>query len=204
MSKFEPFSPEPPSRVRYGDVLVRFARLEDAPFLAEITVERDGGSLAARCLRFEREIARAPTPDSVFSQGRLWVAEHWGSCLGFGRAAYFVGTDTGFDAATDTETDAAGTLLPTRMASSPVGWYLTGMIVESGHRRRGIGAALTEARLAWIRTQANEVFYFANAHNLTSIALHAQFGFEERTRDFRIPGVEFEGGRGILFVRRWT
>jgi ribosomal protein S18 acetylase RimI-like enzyme len=84
---------------------------------------------------------------------------------------------------------------------APLGWYLIGVMVDSRWRRRGLGDALTVARLDWVRQRANEVRYFANARNQASIDLHSKYGFVEVTRDFTDPGVTFDEGMGtgILF-----
>jgi ribosomal protein S18 acetylase RimI-like enzyme len=81
----------------------------------------------------------------------------------------------------------------------PAGWYLVGVIVDAAHRRRGIGAELTRARLAWIAERAREAYYFANSTNLATIDLHARFGFREIARDFTFPRATFSGGVGVLF-----
>lgn len=83
----------------------------------------------------------------------------------------------------------------------PLGWYLIGVMVDSRWRRRGVGDALTKARLGWVWQRANEVWYFANAKNQASIDLHSQYGFVEVTRDFTVEGLTFGGGdgTGILF-----
>jgi ribosomal protein S18 acetylase RimI-like enzyme len=81
----------------------------------------------------------------------------------------------------------------------PEGWYLAGLVVGPEFRRRGIGRALTIARLELIAERAGEAFYFANERNRATIDLHAALGFSELTRDFTVPGVTFEGGGGILF-----
>lgn len=66
-------------------------------------------------------------------------------------------------------------------------------------RRRGIGRALTLARLEWIAARGEKAYYFANEMNRASIDLHAAVGFVELTRDFQHPGAQFSGGSGILF-----
>lgn len=81
----------------------------------------------------------------------------------------------------------------------PAGFYLTGVTVIPAYRRRGLGRALTVARLDWIRERANEVWYFASSANQSSIELHLAFGFEEVQRAGTIHGVTFDGGEGILF-----
>jgi RimJ/RimL family protein N-acetyltransferase len=81
---------------------------------------------------------------------------------------------------------------------APAGYYLSGLLIAESHRRRRLGRALTQARLAWIFQRASEAYYFTNARNEASIALHAQLGFVELTRDFTFPGVTFEGDSGLL------
>jgi hypothetical protein len=66
-------------------------------------------------------------------------------------------------------------------------------------RRRGVGLALTRARLEHLGGVTEGVFYFANVRNRASIDLHARLGFEPVTDDFWWPRASFEGGRGILF-----
>ena len=73
-----------------------------------------------------------------------------------------------------------------------------GLLVETSSRRRGIGEALTRARMHWVFERAPEAWYFTNARNLASLALHAKLGFIEVTRDFVYPRVSFDGGVGVL------
>ncbi len=82
--------------------------------------------------------------------------------------------------------------------TAPAGWYLGGLVVAPEWRGCGAGAALTRVRLEWVAERADEVWYYANARNVVSLALHAAVGFEEVTRDFSVPGVSFEGGVGVL------
>lgn len=81
---------------------------------------------------------------------------------------------------------------------APEGYYMGGLLVASVWRRRGIGEALTRACLAWASERASEAWYFTNARNEASLALHAKVGFLEVTRDFVYPGVSFDGGVGVL------
>jgi ribosomal protein S18 acetylase RimI-like enzyme len=111
----------------------------------------------------------------------LVVAAIPGGIAGYGRVRHF-------EPSTEAPTDTA-----------PGGYYLAGVFVATEQRGRGIGAALTSARLVWIRERAGEAWFFANARNATSIGLHRRFGFEEVTRRFSFPGLTFEGGEGILF-----
>lgn len=81
---------------------------------------------------------------------------------------------------------------------APDGWYLSGCIVDADVRRRGIGRALTQARLDWALARGEDVYYFANEQNCASLDLHKQLGFVEISRDFAINGVTFTGGQGVL------
>ncbi len=81
------------------------------------------------------------------------------------------------------------------------GWYLTGLVVDSLHRRGGIGRRLTQRRLDWLDSRTGRVWYFASALNRPSLELHLKLGFHEVTRDFAVPGVSFGGGVGVLSVR---
>jgi ribosomal protein S18 acetylase RimI-like enzyme len=104
-----------------------------------------------------------------------------GAIVGYGRTAWF-----------EAPADAPGTV-------APPGYYLSGLLVDAAHRRRRLGHALTVARLQWIFEHAAEAYYFADLHNHASIALHAQLGFVEVTREFTFPGAGFDAGEGILF-----
>jgi ribosomal protein S18 acetylase RimI-like enzyme len=115
----------------------------------------------------------------------LLVAELDGEVVGYARASAFA-------PARDAPPDTA-----------PAGYYLVGLYVRGDCRRRGIGLELTEARLRWIAERAEEAWFFSNAKNEASIALHALVGFEEVTREFSFPGVTFHGGQGVLLRSRF-
>jgi len=139
-------------------------------------------------LAFLAEPERSPTDwraalslDVGHDEHRLVVAESGGAIVGYGRARLY-------EPAPGAPADAA-----------PRGYYLTGVFVRDDCRRRGVAAALTQARLDWISARADEAWFFANARNTASIELHRPFGFEEVTRRFSFPGVTFGGGEGILF-----
>lgn len=82
--------------------------------------------------------------------------------------------------------------------AAPSGWYLLGLVVAPEYRRRGLGRALTVARLRALSSRTSEVWYFANARNQSSLDLHATLGFVEVTRDFWFPELTFDGGEGVL------
>jgi ribosomal protein S18 acetylase RimI-like enzyme len=80
------------------------------------------------------------------------------------------------------------------------GWHLAGIVVDPAQRERGIGSALTRARIEWLRARdpSASLWYCTNARNVASLALHRSFGFEEVTRDFAMPRLTFDGGEGVL------
>ncbi len=83
--------------------------------------------------------------------------------------------------------------------NAPDGWYLSGILVDSAHRRRGVGWQLTRARCDWVWRTASEAFFVMHPDNRASRLLHARVGFTEFTRDFQVPGVTFSDGPGVLF-----
>lgn len=157
--------------------VIRDARAGDLRALARIAAEREGCPEEESLASFERVLARSGAGDGV----RLLVAELDGHVRAFGKAAFFVRP------------------LHAPPLVAPEGWYLTGLVVEPAFRRRGIGDALTRERLAWIAGRGPAAYYFANARNEATIALHRRHGFVEITRSFHFPGVDFQGGTGILF-----
>lgn len=108
-----------------------------------------------------------------------------GGLLGYGRVGFLRPPDI-------TSADRAPT------GCAPAGWYLIGLVVDPEQRRRGIGTALTTARMRSVGDRADHVWYFTNARNRVSLELHAGLGFREMTRDFWVPGVTFDGGVGVL------
>ncbi len=145
--------------------------------LAKIAQERSSGELADHRARIRGEIGEG----SSVRERLLVVATVAEAVVGFGRVRWI-----------QPEADPSAN-------PAPPGYYLGGVIVTPEHRRQGIGAELTRARLDWIRARAPKAWYFASALNRASIDLHARFGFREVTRDFSGPGVSFTGGVGILF-----
>ena len=190
-SKFADYAPrsegpERPPRLAASDGLViRESRGSDLVPVAEIATEREGQTLRDWRVVFGRFHEESQTTE----RSLLLVAALHEDVIGYGKAAYFTP--------------------PTGSAPNvaPEGWYLTGVVVRPEYRRRGVGKALTTARLSWIAARSATVYYVANERNRVSIELHGAIGFEERSRDFYHPGVSFTGGAGILFacdLRGWN
>lgn len=152
------------------DLVVGVAQEADIEACAELETGHYGGEVAESVPWFRMELT-APTR-------LLMVARVGDTVVGYARATDYQPLD-GYTA--------------------PAGHYLGGVVVRRAWRRRGIGLALTTARMDRVFAVADRVWYFANEHNTPSIAMHARLGFREVTRDFTFPGVEFEGGVGVLF-----
>jgi ribosomal protein S18 acetylase RimI-like enzyme len=172
---YAPRSADQPATLPDG-LHIAEATAEDIDGIATLIVQREGHSQEQAV-----EWARRWLASSGEAQ-RAFVARLNGQVVGYGRAC-----------------------LVQNQRNSPEppvreGWYLMGVIVAEAFRRRGIGAALTCHRLAWIACRATEAFYFANSKNLASIDLHRRFGFEPIEHDFHFPGATFsEGGVGVLY-----
>lgn len=157
----------------------RVATPDDAPAIARLDAARNGTEAAEILPRVRRDLEAAA---SGASARRCWVAATEDEIVGFARAAW---RDFG-------EAPEARDL--------PSGWYLTGIVVSPGFRRRGIGRALTHHRLVHLAALgAEEVYSFTSAGNRVSVALHESLGFEEQRRDIVVPGVTFHGGVGVLY-----
>ena len=178
MTMFAPYEPEPARRPPPFDGTLREARPEDIDVLARITAERHGTPLKKHVEGATRELS-----DPQLGKTRLLlVAEEGGHVLGYGRARHV-------EAMGEIELD----LRP------PAGWYLMGVVVAPPHQRRGVGRALTAARLDWIRERAAEAFYFTRRTNLASIDLHSAFGFRPHQERFQYPRTGLEPGDGMLY-----
>jgi aminoglycoside 6'-N-acetyltransferase I len=125
-----------------------------------------------------RGVASADQREAIVDPDRLvMVAEAGGVIVGWGKTHRY--------------SAASG--------SAPAGHYLGGVNVLPEFRRRGIGSALTRARLSWIWDRARDAWFVTNARNTASIELHSRLGFSEVARAGEFHGTTFEGGVGILF-----
>ena len=178
---FTPYDPDTHSRPPPPDLEIRLATITDAPAIAAIAAERDGGDIAHHESRITHEL------ESTLDRTMLCVAQTAGQVVAFARAGWHDGPTAPSDRSTITEPAATG------------GWFLLGITVTPPWRRRGIARALTAYRLHWLAQHTDAAYYFVNARNRASIDLHAKFGFEPIDENYQAKGVTFTGGRGILF-----
>jgi len=175
--EFDESGKHPDSSDLLGVLVVRQASLEDADEIGRISAAREGEDPEEH-----RAAVRRSLEDSRGDRSRLVLVATLGDrIIGFGKARHLKSEEGGSGRET------------------PDGWYLTGVVVDSEHRRRGVGARLTMERLSWIADRDDAAYYFANARNRVSIALHEGFGFVEVARGSEFAGVSFTGGEGVLF-----
>ncbi len=172
VSKWAAYDPTERPGVLPVDLRIRAAEVDDCDAVAAIEASRDGSDPVPT-----RDRCTAEVTDP---RRMLLVAVVEGTVVGLARAGRM-----------RSPADA-------RSDGGPDGWYLLGLIVADGWRRRGIGRAMTLQRLAWIAERADTAYYFTNARNHASIDLHRELGFVEIDPDFHGPGISFEGGRGVL------
>ncbi len=175
--QFKSESGERSSLAGENELIVRPAGESDLDELAGIAAEWEGENVEDWLPIMQQAFEESRRSD----RSLLLVATFSGLALGYGRATFFSPPGNS----------------PSNAA--PEGWYLTGVVVRPGYRRRGVGAELTRERLARIAPLSTKAYYFANARNAVTIELHRRFGFQEMTRDFWFPRVRFTDGTGILF-----
>ena len=155
--------------------IIRPLQSADLEVAARIIALCSDGNLERQLALLQGRFARG-APDSA-----LLVAEVDSRVVGVGRVAHF-------EPAADAPRNAA-----------PSGWYLLGVNVDPEYRRRGIGTALTVARLKWITERAKVAWFFTSASNVASIRLHEALGFRCHTLDFWFPTATFGDDQGMLF-----
>jgi len=179
-SLFEQFDEAPPGPGESslpGPLSIRCATTRDTETLGQLSADREGGDAQTHSAGFKRAIESG----EIGRASLILVAEVEHEVIGFGKLRQLseVRAEDG--------------------SVSPEGWYLTGVVVDPRFRRRGVGARLTGGRLKWISERSRFAYYFSNARNAVSIALHEHFGFVEVSRGTEVGGVSFVGGEGMLF-----
>ena len=89
-------------------------------------------------------------------------------------------------------------LHPDPDGSAPAGHYLGGVVVAPGFRRRGVGSALTRARMEWIWSRSR--YCFTNEHNTASIRMHQALGFRPVAKLSEVHGVTADDGQSELIL----
>ncbi len=159
-------------RIPLDNLAVREAAVGDVDACVELILDHHGGIQENWRSMFERTVAA--------EHQSLFVAEVGGVIAGYARIVLH-----------EPPADAPE-------SAAPAGYYLMGLVVGPGWRRRGVAEALTVARLTWAWPRTGRVFYFASASNPASLELHRKLGFVEVSRSFSFPGVEFADGSGVL------
>lgn len=152
-----------------SDWLVREATLADLGSCAELAAARQGGPSDS----WERLFTSLLT----IEQAVMYVGVAAGSVVAYGRAQLL----------TDDVMSATPAL--------PSGFYLLGVNVDPGSRRRGIASALCQKRVAWAHQFSEDCWFFTNVNNSASRALHTAVGFTE-IAEFR--SAQLDGGVGVL------
>lgn len=148
----------------------RRATVADGAAIARLTHEQYGGDLAAWEVRTAAALGRGE---------QVLVATEDDDVVAYAKA---------------------GRRLPTGPDDpAPGGWYLTGVVVAEGWRRRGVARRLTRLLLNGLLATGEQVWSFTNARNAASLALHDDLGLTEVLRSPTLLGEEFDGGEGVLF-----
>ncbi len=149
----------------------------------EVEVREARASDLAAIERVEDAADRAACPDGVRTaiadpRRLVVVAEVAGTVVGWAKTHHFDLPD----------------------GEAPAGHYLAGVTVDPRARRRGVGHALTGARIGWVAGRAARVHYLVNARNTVSLALHERWGFREIARGPTFHQVPFVGGLGLVLA----
>ena len=152
---------EPDKHGLATQVDVRAATTDDIEAIARIDEARGKGSveiLVPRILASFERIAR----DNV--RWHNFVASVEGEVVGYAICRYHAWAERNGD------------------SGLPEGWYLAGLSVLPSRRRRGVGRALTEHRIAWVSERTDVVYYTVAEANGPSIGLHEAVGLVEVAR----------------------
>ncbi|MCO4795033.1 MAG: GNAT family N-acetyltransferase [Bacteriovoracaceae bacterium] len=180
MSKYAPYEPNIKSQGWAFDVEYRRARASDAPGIARVKTERDGGVFETNQRVVKNELEELEKHED----SALFVALMENQIVGYARLVYF-----------DSKLSQTKHL-------SPDGWYFLGLIIDEKHRRMGIGTHLSEHRLEWLKNKgAKEVFSFVNTKNKASLDLHEVLEFEIVEEGPGFLNVDFDDSTGFLFKK---
>lgn len=168
-SRFAAYLPHPAERHAPVTPVVAEATGDDVPTLALLQARARGGSAGEWADRIHRTLCS--------ERGLVITAKVSGEAVGYANAAFL----------SEHAEDGA-----------PAGYYLTGVTVDPGWRRRGIARLLTRRRMDWIRERDSAVWCFISAQNRASLDLHRELGFVQVSVGASFQGIEFTGGEGWL------
>lgn len=171
---FAPFDPDSHGHP-LPDAVVRAGVRADVVRTGALAAQREGGPASEWIGQHERRFD--------IDGNALFVADLDGEIVGFGWVSWLTPVAHGG-------------------RNAPDGWYLSGMVIAPGVRRRGVGRRLTQARIRWALERGGGVHYVVAGSNRASRDLHAALGFVEVSDDFCVPGVVFSRGDGLLC--RWV
>jgi ribosomal protein S18 acetylase RimI-like enzyme len=134
-------------------VLIREAVGEDIEPCAQLIAQQETEDVETWRQRFEENLQDA--------NRQFLVALHDERVIGYGHTVHYFRPE-----------DAS-------LATSPSGYFLSGLLVAPNYRRDGVGTGLTIARLDVLRGLTDEVFYVADPANIATIELHRRLGFVE-------------------------
>ncbi|MDH6141815.1 GNAT superfamily N-acetyltransferase [Kitasatospora sp. GP30] len=172
-SVFADYQPEPHSRPDAAEPTLAEATAADVAGLAELQTSARGGLVAEWAARIGRAVGR--------ERNAVVVARVGQELAGYATAAHLA----------EHPDDHA-----------PAGYYLVGVTVATGWRRRGIGTALTRWRMDWAWQHDPDVWCFVSAANPASIDMHLELGFTELRRGPQFQGITFSGQEGVLLRAR--
>lgn len=95
---------------------------------------------------------------------------------------------------------SAVTLWPAH-PTSPEGWYVSGITVLPGWRRRRVADRMLAFELAHLDRAGEPAWSVVNLVNCASLDLHARHGFVAVARATQLAGITFTGGVGALLHR---
>jgi len=159
-------------------VNIRTAELTDCAAMAEIVADREGSNDnydRIFALWQNRIAAKNQSQNQIYIASLVNNLDHTEKIVGFSNVEY-----VDLNEKTDEETG--------ELFTAPSGWYLLGLTVHSDYRRLGIATQLTQARIEWAQKHgADSIRYYTNPYNLTSMAFHAELGFQRIEKELTFP-----------------
>lgn len=174
----EPYAKQSKELLNAHDIVIRTANLKDCAAIAEIVADREGTDEnydRIYALWKNRVEGISQSDNQVFIAVLVNKQDKSQKIVGFSNVEY-----VDLKGKTDEETG--------EFFTAPSGWYLLGLTVHSDYRRLGIATLLTNVRIEWAKNhQAESIRYYTNPYNLTSMAFHAELGFQPMAKELTYP-----------------